>query len=372
MVEPLRAIVPERAAAIVLGGVALLCLAVFPLSMVRDSALRREAARVADWRAKLDATPSGAPLWRWIPFLNSNVYGVEQDARAAIRNLPTRQSDAEAMLDRDEFPFRELGEFALDPSPALCDGARGSLNRRAAELTRDFRQNPAPPEIGEAVSSATAGMQWLVGMACACDRESLAFEAVARAVGGSDIDLADLTKLREPVELGRILYNDPPKFSMLTPRATLKAWLNFADDLGGNDAHAAEAIEGARKLDHRTADAVVWLTDASQKETRFQLMRLLPKLDLEATPELCKAGLSWVAEQFDEAYRPTADNPLSYTDLVERLGAGHPLMALQWFAIEGCDAERELSAAEALVRAYGEAPQRAEILDALARLHRKP
>ena len=46
-------------------------------------------------------------------------------------------------------------------------------------------------------------------------------------------------------------------------------------------------------------------------------------------------------------------------------------MAVQWFALQGCDAEKELSAAESLIRAYGEAPQRTQILDAVACLHRK-
>ena len=41
---------------------------------------------------------------------------------------------------------------------------------------------------------------------------------------------------------------------MLTPKASLRAWLSFADD---NNPHAAEALEGARKLSHRTSDAVL-------------------------------------------------------------------------------------------------------------------
>ena len=47
-------------------------------------------------------------------------------------------------------------------------------------------------------------------------------------------------------------------------------------------------------------------------------------------------------------------------------------MAVQWFALQGCDAEKELSDAKSLIRAYGEAPQRTQILAALASLHRKP
>ncbi len=92
-----------------------------------------------------------------------------------------------------------------------------------------------------------------------------------------------------------------------------------------------------------------------------EIAKLLLQLDLEATPELCRAGLAWVEHEFASAYRPTPDNPLPYSDLVERLGIGHPLMAVQWFALQRCDAEKELSEAESLTRAYGDAPQRAEI-----------
>ncbi len=210
-------------------------------------------------------------------------------------------------------------------------------------------------------------MKWLVGLGCATDAESRAWEALARAYRGEDFVAGDFAKLRDPAELGSVLNNDPPRFSMLTPKASLRAWLSFADD---NNPHAAEALEGARKLSHRTSDAVAWLTH-SNMDGAF-LMRYLLQLDLEATPELCRAGLAWVEGEFARAYRPTPDNPLPYSDLVERLGVGHPLMAVQWFALQGCDAEKELSAAESLIRAYGEAPQRSQILEALARLHRKP
>ena len=211
-------------------------------------------------------------------------------------------------------------------------------------------------------------MKWLVGLGCAADAESRAWVALVRAYGGEDYVAADFAKLRDPAELGSVLNNNPPRFSMLTPKASLRAWLSFADD---NNPHAAEALEGARKLSHRTADAVAWLTHPSSDADGAFLMRYLLQLDLEATPELCRAGLAWVEHEFANAYRPTPDNPLPYSDLVERLGIGHPLMAVQWFALQGCDAEKELSAAELLIRAYGEAPQRTQILDALARLHRK-
>ncbi len=129
----LRAAAPARLAAVPLAALALVCSAFLPLSMIHDAALEREAARVADWQAKLDAMPADAPLWRWTPFLASDVYLVEQGAREAMRKLPSRQADAEAMLQRDEFPFGELAAFDLDPTPSLCDKARASLDRRAAK-----------------------------------------------------------------------------------------------------------------------------------------------------------------------------------------------------------------------------------------------
>ena len=50
-------------------------------------------------------------------------------------------------------------------------------------------------------------------------------------------------------------------FAIIAAKASLRAWLSFADD---NNPHAAEALEGARKLSHRTSDAVAWLTNPIQ------------------------------------------------------------------------------------------------------------
>ena len=134
------------------------------------------------------------------------------------------------------------------------------------------------------------------------DAESRAWEGLMRAYGGEDFVAADFAKLRDPAELGSVLDNDPPRFSMLTPKASLRAWLSFADD---NNPHAAEALEGARKLSHRTSDAVAWLSHPYSDADGAFLMRHLLQLDLEATPELCRAGLAWVEDEFASAYRPT-------------------------------------------------------------------
>jgi hypothetical protein len=314
-----------------------------------------------------------APLWQWTPFLNSDVYLIEQAAREKIRTLPSRQRDSEAMLDRDEFAFGQLSQFDLDPTPTLCEKARASLTRRAAALTLARGQTPNFSQIADEVGAAHEAMNWLVGFDCPCEQESLAWEALARAYGGADYEVADLVKLRDPKELGHILYNYPPKFSMLSPKANLHAWLNFADSPGGvgKGPDAAEVLAGARKLDHRTADAVAWLSDPYSKTDRFLLLHFLPELDLDAAPALCAAALAAVREDIAQAYRPTADNPLPYRELPERLGAGQPLEALKWLAAHGCDADADLDAAMFLARGYDDSPDRAALLDALGALHRK-
>jgi hypothetical protein len=57
--------------------------------------------------------------------------------------------------------------------------------------------------------------------------------------------------------------------------------------------------------------------------------------------------------------------------LLERLGAGEPLTALQWLAGHGCGAEAELGEAEQVVRAYQDSPERQAVLASLAALHRR-
>src|SRR3954469_8145496 len=74
-----------------------------------------------------------------------------------------------------------------------------------------------------------------------------------------EFDVIELAQLRDPKALGRTLREYPARFSMLSPKSHLKAWLRYADD----KALREQALAGARKLDHRTADAIEMLTDRS-------------------------------------------------------------------------------------------------------------
>jgi hypothetical protein len=166
--------------------------------------------------------------------------------------------------------------------------------------------------------------------------------------------------------LGSVLYNDPPHASMLTPKTTLRGWLKFAWGPGGIAPDAATYIAGARKLDNRTAAAAAWLADPNERVEAGELMHFIPELDLEPTPQLCAAALNVVGEELTEEYHPTADNPLDYSELGERLGGGQPLQALLWLAGQGCPAAPQIDAAETLVKAYRPAPEREAMLAALA------
>jgi hypothetical protein len=209
-------------------------------------------------------------------------------------------------------------------------------------------------------------MEWLVGYGCPCDAESLAWESMAKAYRDPGFDVFRLAELRDPKNLGRVLREDPARFSMLTPQAHLKAWLKFAEDKGLRE----QALAGARKLDHRTADAVEML--GGDEHDARTLLSYLPVLDLEATAPLCGAALRVLHGQFRQIYRPGKDDPRPYQELLERLGVGEQLPALAWLAEHGCDADAELREAEALVRAYQDSSERAAMLATLAKVHRTP
>jgi hypothetical protein len=314
-----------------------------------------------------------ANLSQWIPLLNSGVYSVEETARAKIMALPSRQGDAEAMLARDEFPLGELNQFDLDPTPALCQNAQGSLSRRAAALALKPGEKPNFNKIAREFFGAEVAIPWLVSLGCTSDAQALEWEALGRSYGKSDIDVLDLVEARDPKNLGWKLYNYPPKVSMLTPKATVRAWLKYAYGLNKSDpADRPRLLAGARALDHRNADAVAWLQEVPAASDIFVLLHFLPQLDLDTTPAFCAAALSEIGEELATVYRPTADNPLPYSELGERLGAGEPLVALQWLAGHGCDANAQLSAAEEVIAAYRPSPERETMAAALAKLKRSP
>jgi hypothetical protein len=359
LIPALRAWIPANAAtAIVWGSVLVLDLALLPMTQLRQSVLDTQAAEAQRIRDAFDSVPAGAPMWEWAAFIGKDYpWPIDDKAVEAVRSLDRRQSDAETMLERGDFPLRYIGQFDLEPTPSLCEKARALLRRRAAAPLV-----PAPPSepygsVAQQISDAEQAMEWLVGLGCACDAESTAWEAVARSF---DYDVERLVRLRDPAALGATLRNNPPRFSMVNSATHLRGWLSFAD----RPEYRAQALAGARALPHRTADAEEMLRD---EWSGLTVLTNLTELDLTATPALCTPALARVRDRLSLAYRPPPDDPRTYADLIEQIRPW-ALPALIWLAEHGCDAKPALQDAIELVQLRQISPERDAMLAQLTAL----
>ena len=341
------------------------CFLIQPLSLMRKAVDDLETARLQKYDADLANVPADAPLWDWTPFLDTQDSPKQTKVLGSIRGIGQRQAQAEIMLDRGDFPLRYLAFFDLDPTPSLCEKARGLLRKRVEPLVLKTPNSKPYSDIASQVSDAVAGISWLVGYGCSCDVESTAWEAMAKRYRDFNFDVYRLAELRDPRELGRILRERPERFSMLDAKSHLKGWLRFADD----KELQAQALAGARQLEHRTGDAVEIFRDKYDEESRWNLLRYFTELDLEATMPLCANALSELHGQLVKVYRPDpSDPPRPYSELIERLGNGNQLGDLLWLAGHGCAADAELNEALAAANAYQDLPGRAEMLAALTKL----
>jgi len=325
----------------------------------------QETARLQKYDADLARVAANAPLWDWVPFLDTRDGTKRERVLDSIRKLDQRQAQAETMLDRGDFPIGSLGFFDLDPTPSLCAKARALLGKRAQSLVSNSDKLQPYAGIADQVSGAVAAMGWLVGYGCSCDAESKAWETMAQAYADPSYDVYRLAELRDPKQLGRIARERPQRFAMLNAQSHLRGWLRFVDEAGLQ----AQALTGARELGSRTADAVEILRDKYDEESRWKLQRFLVKLDLEATQPLCMNALSELHAQFGKIYRPApGDEPRPYSELLMRLGTSEQLPNLIWLARHGCAAGAELDDAIALVNAYQDSPDRAKMLATLTAL----
>jgi hypothetical protein len=367
LLPAMRATIPAGVASgVAWGATLILCVVIWPMVQVREHVLEREADLRAKWAEDFANLAPNAPLWQWTPFLDTRDETRQGAVLQGIRKLERRQAETEIMLDRGDFPLPYLGRFDLDPTPSICEKARALLRRRVQPLVSKAPGSRPYADVADEVAAALAAMKWLVGYGCSCDAESQVWEAMANGYRDTNFDVVELAELREPQALGRILLQTPDRFSMLTPKAHLRAWLKFADDKELRE----PALAGARALDHRTADAVEMLNhDEFEAAT---VLLYMPALDLAATEPLCQASLKVLHDQFAQVYRPRPDDPRSFDELLGRLGADSPLTALEWAASHGCEADAALTEAETLVRTYQDSPARAAMLASLGQLHRKP
>lgn len=350
------------------GAILVLCLAIMPFNLIRDSAKETIAAARATTEADYDKLPANAGLAQLLPFMGAFHGEKETELNRRVRSLPTRQSEAEAMLARGEFPLRYLGWLHLDPTPSLCDKARAQLRQNVAPLVLKSGETKPYTAIAKQVTDAVTAMKWLVGYGCSCDAEALAWEQMASAYNDPAFEFYELKRLRDPKELGLILREYPERFSLLTPKASLKAWLGFTEEAEYRD----RALAGARTLPHRNADIVTMLNNRSDEHMAWMAMTYLPQLDLDATPELCRAALTQINEAFAKVYRPKADDPRSYDELLGRLGGrGQHFAVLIWLAEHGCDVGPAIKDAEELIRSYRRSAESDAMLASLAAVPRK-
>jgi len=197
LTPPLRRAIPAGlAGGFVWGLVLLLCVAIMPLQWTRD---RADAVIVAA-REKYDADfaklPADAPLWTWAPFLNTRNAFQEERVLERIRKLDRRQSDAEIMLDRGDFPLGFLGRIDLKPTAAICGKARASLRRQVEPLVLKNAEAKRYDEIAQPVADALSAMRWLAANNCSCHDEALAWETMAKAYRDYNYDVYELGELR--------------------------------------------------------------------------------------------------------------------------------------------------------------------------------
>lgn len=362
----LRAALPAPLVSVAVWGlVFIICGSIVPFDKVRNNADDRDAAVVEKYEADYAKLPADAPLWDWAPFFNTRNSTKVNEIFDRVRKLDRRQADAELMLERGDFPLRYIGELDLTPTPALCDRARALLRNRVAPLVLTAPQSKPFRAIAGDVSDALAALRWLIGYDCDATAEVAAWEAMVKGYKDPAYDVYELRDLRDPKNLGNIVRNYPARFSQLTPKAHLRAWLSFED----KKEYRERALAGARQLEHRTADAVEMLRSSGEGEP-WTVLRLLTALDLEATPALCGTALAELHKELARIHRPQPDQPMSYKELLDRLGTGDQFGALVWLASHGCDAEAGLTEAESLIRTYQTSPASAAMLDRLAKLHR--
>jgi hypothetical protein len=364
LLPPLRSALPGRFVPLLAwAAVGLAAIAIIPMQTERERAQARAMAAEHDYDIRFAGLAADAPLWALTPFLQTrNAVSIDR-VLARMRSRDKRQEEAELMLARGDFPLGYLGRIDLEPTPSLCEKARALLRQQVKPLAPNEPDREPYSKVAAPVGDALAAMRWLVGYGCSCDAEAFAWQSMARMYRDTNFDVVELGELREPKELGRLLREAPARFSMLTAQAHLKAWLSFADDAGTRD----RALAGARKLEHRTNDAVEMLADDN---TAANALVYLPELDLTATPALCAAAGKALHARFARIYHPKPDDPRPYADLMARIGAGDLFADVIWLGAHGCNANVTIGEAEALAGSYQDSPERAALLARLAALHR--
>jgi hypothetical protein len=157
---------------------------------MRDRAVQQVSAAREKYAADFARLATDSPIWAWVPFLNSPDQTRLNAVLDRIRTLERRQSDAELMLERGDFPLGYLGRFDLMPTRSICDKARALLRRQIAPLVL---KTPNAKRYAE----------------------SPAWETMEKAYRDTNYDIHELAALRDPKKFGA----DPARASCALLRA---------------------------------------------------------------------------------------------------------------------------------------------------------
>jgi hypothetical protein len=204
----LRARIPARlAGGAVWGLVFILCTAIVPFDKVRKAADDRDTAVLEKYEADYAKLPADAPLSDWVPFFNSRNSTKVNEILERIKKLDRRQSDAELMLARGDFPLGYLGRLDLTPTPALCEGARALLRKQVTPLVLTTLESKPYRDVAGEMSDALAAMKWLIGYDCDATAEVAAWETMVKTYKDPAYDVYELRDPRDPKQMGHIVRN---------------------------------------------------------------------------------------------------------------------------------------------------------------------
>jgi hypothetical protein len=192
----LRAASPVHIGAIVWSLVLILSLLPWPMVSVRAKLSKAQKERqeqaMADARAAFAKLTPESPLWDWAPFVDTTM---QVEALNHIRTAPTRQADAETMLERGDFPMGLLFELSLDPTPDLCRKFRGFLARREQSMRLPVPRSQSITVIARDLDAAINSMRWLADHHCDCQDLGAAYLATANSYKDSKLAAWNLRQL---------------------------------------------------------------------------------------------------------------------------------------------------------------------------------
>jgi hypothetical protein len=124
------------------------------------------------------------------------------------------------------------------------------------------------------------------------------------------------------------LKNEAEAFAKLGPDSSLRDYLQY---LPGGDSRSREALAGARRVKSRQADAVELL-----KAGRLEALTDLFRLELQVTPELCKAYDEALASAASRVTKARSDYLTIAIDLEQQLPN------INWLVEGGCKLDTSL------------------------------